>query len=290
MKFFKIVVFCGKIFVHQGTAWWCFSLRKARKFATMRAMTHTTHTTPARPAAKNPLAGHVVAIDGPAGAGKGTLAKALAFHYRMKYLDTGTLYRTLALCVVQTGGDPADEADALAAFDHFDFDFRHIGNNMFAVFLAGKDITADIRTMAAGVNASKIAKLTAVRNRLKAFQVDYAHHWQHRTGVILDGQDIGTVICPEATFKFFIDASAEVRAERRHKELVERGQPDSFQTILAGIKDRDQRDRTRPQAPLVPADDAVIIDTSHLDAAQVLACAMAAMAAKGFAPALAEGQ
>lgn len=232
----------------------------------------------------NVLKGKIVAVDGPAGAGKGTLCKMLAYHYRLKYLDTGTLYRTLAYKVALNGGDPASAEYALRAFEHFNYDFRHVGNNEFSVFLDDIDITPHIRTMGAGVNASKISQLPEVRERLKVFQVEYANLWKDRVGVILDGQDIGTVICPNADFKFFIDASQEVRADRRHKELIERGHPDSFDNILAGIKHRDDNDRNREHAPLRAADDAMLIDTSTMTASEVLQRASGVIVRTGINP------
>ncbi len=222
----------------------------------------------------HPLLGKVIAIDGPAGAGKGTLATNLARVYRMKYLDTGTLYRTVAYKVIQAGGDPGKEADALKGCDLSDYDFKHIGNNQFRVFLNGVDVMKEVRSQQVGQGASKVAFFTSVRIALKTFQVDFAKKWAQEYGVILDGRDIGTVICPDADFKFFIDADPEVRAHRRIKELESRGYEASFEETLSEILERDARDRGRKDAPLKPADDAYIVDSSHKNELQVLEMVM----------------
>ena len=216
------------------------------------------------------MIGKVIAIDGPAGAGKGTLATSLARVYRMKYLDTGTLFRTVAYNTLKAGGNPSTEADALAGCQLDSFNFRHIGNNQFRAFLGDEDITHHIRSREVGAGASKVAFFPSVRQKLKDFQVDYAVNWAGEYGVILDGRDIGTVICPQADFKFFLDASAEVRAQRRCDDLEQRGYEANYQEVLAEILERDARDRGRTEAPLKAADDAHIIDTGTMDATEVL--------------------
>lgn len=223
---------------------------------------------------RNPMIGKVIAIDGPAGAGKGTLATSLAREYRMKYLDTGTLYRTVAYKVLRAGGDPAREEDALKACDLSDYDFKHMGNNKFCVLLDGEDVMSELRTQSVGQGASKVAFYTSVRSALKQFQIEFAEKWAIQYGVILDGRDIGTVICPGADYKFFIDADPEVRAHRRIEELKSRGHQANFEETLSEILERDARDRGRKDAPLKPADDAYVVDTSHKNALQVLQMVM----------------
>ncbi|MFT7144801.1 MAG: cytidylate kinase [Alphaproteobacteria bacterium] len=219
---------------------------------------------------KNPLIGKIIAIDGPAGAGKGTLATNLARVYRMKYLDTGTLYRVVAYKTIQMGGNPAVEEDALKGCDLSDFDFRHTGKNIFCAFLGDKDVMNDIRQIIIGQGASKVAFFPSVRASLKQFQVDFATKWAAEYGVILDGRDIGTVICPGADYKFFLDANADVRAKRRIEELEGRGIKACYQETLSEIVERDARDRGREEAPLKVANDGYLVDSSHKDAVQVL--------------------
>lgn len=222
----------------------------------------------------NPLIGKVISIDGPAGAGKGTLATSLARVYRMKYLDTGTLYRTVAYKVLQSGGDPGKEADALKGCYLSDYDFKHIGDNQFRVFLDGVDVMDALRSQLVGQGASKVAFFTSVRSSLKEFQIEFSKTWAAEYGVILDGRDIGTVICPKADFKFFIDAEPEERARRRIEELNSRGYEASFEETLSEILERDARDRGRKDAPLKPANDAYIVDSSNKNALQVLEMVM----------------
>jgi cytidylate kinase len=222
----------------------------------------------------NPLVGKVIAIDGPAGAGKGTLSTSLAREYRMKYLDTGTLYRTVAYKVLQAGGDPGKEEDALKGCHLSDYDFKHIGDNQFRVFLDGQDVMAELRSLKVGQGASKVAFFTSVRSALKDFQVEFSKKWAAEYGVILDGRDIGTVICPDADFKFFIDADPEERAKRRIEELHARGYEASFEETLSEILERDARDRGRKDAPLKPAKDAYMVDSSDKNALQVLEMVM----------------
>lgn len=215
----------------------------------------------------------IIAIDGPAGAGKGTLAKRLASHYHMQFLDTGALYRAVGLQVLLQGGDPASEADAAAAAHALDFDFRSVGDNVFHAFINGQDIEAQLRTNEVGNAASKVSFFPEVRMALKAFQLNFIAAARKTKGAILDGRDIGTIICPDAEVKLFLDADSAVRAERRFKEAQAKGSKETFEDIHLQIVERDARDRGRKDAPLKPADDALIIDTSTLDAAAVFALA-----------------
>ncbi|MBY0563616.1 MAG: (d)CMP kinase [Hyphomonadaceae bacterium] len=188
----------------------------------------------------------IIAVDGPTASGKGTVAAGLAKLYGLKRLDTGALYRAVGLAVLDTGGDPGDEAAAVAAARALD--------------LAAIDETR-IRSSAAGVAASQVAALSVVRAALvdaqRAFAADPA-------GAVLDGRDIGTVICPDATVKLFVTASLEARTERRLKELHARGEDISFDTLKAQIAERDARDLNRSDAPLRQAADAHLLDTTDL--------------------------
>jgi cytidylate kinase len=216
------------------------------------------------------LINHIIAVDGPAGVGKGTLCRKLAKTYRMKYLDTGTLYRAIAFKVLEANNNPESEEDAFAATKDFNFDFKHIGNNQFAPFLDGENVATALKQNTIGDAASKVSVFPSVRNAIKDFQTGFISLWQPRTGVIMDGRDMGTVICPEAKMKFFLDADPEVRAQRRLQELKDLGFDADFDVILAQVLERDDRDRNRKVAPLKPAEDAYVIDTSHMNIAEVL--------------------
>ena len=197
-----------------------------------------------------------IAIDGPAAAGKGTLARRLAAHLGYDYLDTGLIYRAVGVKVARTGADPADPALAEAA----------------ARALTPADLEAgDLRDDAAAQAASKVAAIPAVRAQLLDFQRRFASHPPGGLGAVLDGRDIGTVVCPEAPVKLFVTASLEKRAARRLKELREKGLNAMEEAVLTEMRERDERDRNRAVAPLVPASDAHVLDSSELDADQVLA-------------------
>jgi len=217
----------------------------------------------------------IIAIDGPAGVGKGTLAKKLATHYNMHYLDTGTLYRAVGLSLI-SAGIPADNAEAAAqAAQQLDFTFKPVDGH-FKAFIGQRDITNDLRTLEVGKAASVVSSTPAVRQALKDFQTRFAATKSADGGVILDGRDIGTVICPHAEVKFFLDAKPEIRAQRRLKELREAGREAVYEDVLAEIVDRDDRDRNRSDAPLKAADDAILLDTSDLSIEKVFlqACAV----------------
>lgn len=188
----------------------------------------------------------VIAVDGPAASGKGTLARRLAAHYGLPYLDTGLLYRMVARAMLDAGHDIHDAAAAEAivgSFDETAFPEER---------LRGREI---------GEAASVVAAMPAVRAGLLTRQRRFA---AQACGAVLDGRDIGTVICPEAPAKLFVTATPEVRAARRHKELVGRGEAVTFDGILADIRRRDARDSGRSDAPLRAAEDAVVLDTSAL--------------------------
>jgi CMP/dCMP kinase len=203
----------------------------------------------------------IIAIDGPAAAGKGTLARRLAKHYGLAYLDTGSLYRAVALKVLEAGADPADAGQAAAAA-------RKIGP---------ADLDRPVlREERVGAAASKVAVHPAVRQALLEFQRNFARKPPAGTrGAVLDGRDIGTVICPEPdVIKFFVSANPETRARRRLKELQEKGDSPIYTAVLQDMKERDARDANRGLAALKKAPDAVDLDTSALDADQVFALAL----------------
>ena len=192
----------------------------------------------------------VIAIDGPAAAGKGTIARALAERLDLAYLDSGSLYRAVAHAVLRTGGDPTSDGDALFAARNLD--------------AATIDATA-IRTREVGAAASLVAAKPDVRAALLETQRRFAHHPPAgKRGVVMDGRDIGTVVCPEADVKIFVTASDEARAYRRWLELVADNPALTETEVLADLRERDARDRARETAPLVRALDARLLDTTDL--------------------------
>jgi cytidylate kinase len=203
----------------------------------------------------------IVAVDGPSASGKGTLARRLAAALGFAFLDTGLLYRAVGAAVLAAGGDPADPAAALAAARDLD--------------LSALDPTA-LRREAAGQAASVVAVIPEVRAALRDLQRRFAAAPPGRkAGAVLDGRDIGTVVCPQAEVKIFLTASAEARARRRHKELLERGEASIYARVLAEMRERDRRDSERAAAPLKPATDAEILDTTDLDAEETFRTALA---------------
>ena len=202
----------------------------------------------------------IIAIDGPAAAGKGTLAKRLAERFGLAHLDTGALYRAAALRLLSAGGDPADAAAARRA----------------AEAVTAADIAAPaLRGEAVGAAASVVAAHPGVRAALVEVQRRFARCPPGGAkGAVLDGRDIGTVILPDAEVKIFVTASVEARIERRHKELLGRGAQSIRSAVLRELSERDERDRARTVAPMVPAPDALLLDTTHLDADAAFAAAV----------------
>jgi cytidylate kinase len=207
----------------------------------------------------------VIAVDGPAASGKGTLARRLARHFGYAYLDTGGLYRAVGICLIRAGGDPDDPVAAEAAA-------RDLDPKRLEALLHDPGL----RDETTGDAATRVAAIPGVRAALLAFQRDFARCPPGGApGAVLDGRDIGTVICPDADYKIFIEADANVRADRRVKELRERGIEAIQARVLRDMKERDARDRGRSVAPLVPADDAYVLDSSALDADAAFATALA---------------
>jgi len=193
----------------------------------------------------------VIAVDGPAASGKGTLARRLAAHYGLRHLDTGLVYRAVGLKILREGLDPVAAARAVTLADLQ---------------------RPELRSEEVGQAASKAAAIPEVRTALRALQRRFA---ETPPGAVLDGRDIGTVVFPDAGAKIFIDASPALRAERRHRELLERGVASIYSRVLQDMQARDARDRDRAVAPLTPAKDAFVIDSSKLDADGVFALAVA---------------
>ena len=200
----------------------------------------------------------IIAVDGPAASGKGTIARALADRFNLPHLDTGLLYRAVALNLLRWGGDPESEFAALRACDFSQVDFAD----------------TELKSEAVGGIASRISAYAGVRAALLQRQRDFA---RQSGGAVLDGRDIGTIIAPEAQAKLFVTASPEVRARRRHDELVRLGRPSHYEDVLIDIRARDERDMGRATAPLARAPDAHLLDTSDLSVDQAIAEAIAAV-------------
>jgi len=194
----------------------------------------------------------IVAIDGPAAAGKGTLARGLAEALNFAHLDTGMIYRAVAAKLIAAGQAPGDAAAAV----------------MIADGLAPEDLKRpELRDEAVSRGASVVATIPAVRTALLAFQRRFAENPPGgKAGAVLDGRDIGTVVCPNAEVKLYVTASPETRAGRRHKELLERGERSIYARVLQEVQERDARDSGRVAAPLRPAEDAIVLDTTGMDA------------------------
>jgi cytidylate kinase len=198
----------------------------------------------------------IVAVDGPAASGKGTVARALARHFGLPHMDTGLLYRAVAFNLLQWHGDPESEFAAARACDFAQVDFDD----------------PELKTEAVGGVASRISAYPMVRAALVERQRAFA---RQEGGAVLDGRDIGTVIAPDADVKLFVTAAPEIRARRRFDELVRMGRQAHYEDVLADIRARDERDSRRAAAPLVQAPDAVLLDTSDMDAGAAVAAAIA---------------
>jgi cytidylate kinase len=211
----------------------------------------------------------IIAIDGPAASGKGTIGKRVAAHYRLAYLDTGKLYRAVARDTLVRGGNPADAAAAFKSAKALDLSTL---------------VDPDLRDLSLGEAASIVAKHPEVRAALLAYQRNFA---RAKSGAVLDGRDIGTVICPDAEVKLFVTATQEERARRRFIELKQAGIATSEAEVLSDIRRRDERDKNREAAPLRQAPDAHLLDTTNLDIDAAFRAAIdlidAAMGRAGYA-------
>lgn len=201
-----------------------------------------------------------VAIDGPAGAGKSTIAKAAAQELGFVYVDTGAIYRTVGLAAARRGYAPDARDLIVAMLPELHIDMRYV-DDVQRMFLNDEDVSEEIRTPIASSYASNVGAIPEVRTYLMDMQRRMAREYD----VLMDGRDIGTVVLPDAQLKIFLTASAEERARRRYKQLKEKGTEQDYETVLAEIIERDKRDMERETAPLKQADDAVLLDTSDLD-------------------------
>ncbi|MGB5591116.1 MAG: (d)CMP kinase [Gammaproteobacteria bacterium] len=208
----------------------------------------------------------VLAVDGPSGSGKGTICRLVAEQMDWRLLDSGALYRLVAVAAARhkVALDDAQSLAALAAGLDVEFAVNDQGGE--CVLLEGQDVTADIRTETCGNLASKVAALPPVRAAL----VELQHGFRRLPGLVADGRDMGTVIFPDATAKVFLTASAEARAQRRYKQLIEKGFDANLRSLCTEIAERDARDREREASPLIPAADALEIDTTSMSIEQVV--------------------
>lgn len=208
----------------------------------------------------------VIAIDGPSGTGKGTIARLVAEELGWHLLDSGALYRLLAVAAVNRGISLEDEAVLAALAPALDIRFEVTPSGGERILLDGGDVTGRVRAETTGTDASRVAVLPAVREALVSRQRDF----RKAPGLVADGRDMGTAIFPDAGVKIYLTASAEARAERRHKQLKHKENSASLSALFREISERDARDSSRKVSPLRPAEDAVVIDTTELGIAQVL--------------------
>ena len=206
----------------------------------------------------------VLTIDGPSGSGKGTVAQRMAKELGWHYLDSGAIYRVLAQAALKHQLDLTDESSIATLAQHLDVAFV-VEDDTLVVLLEGQDVSTQIRSEQAGNAASKVAALPQVRAAL----LERQYAFRQAPGLVTDGRDMGTVVFAEASFKIFLDASCEERAQRRYKQLINQGLSASFDALFASIRERDLRDRTRATAPLREADDAWVIDSSELSEKEV---------------------
>ncbi len=211
-----------------------------------------------------------IAIDGPAGSGKSTAAKETAKRLGMVYVDTGAMYRTVALACMRAGVSVSDEAAALSVLNRIDMRIEPEQGGQ-RIFLDGKDVTAEIRTPEIGKGASEVAAFRKVRERLVEIQQELARKYP----VVMDGRDIGTVVLPDAELKIYLYAGVEERARRRQGELREQGKTEELSEVMEKIRQRDEADKTREHSPLRMANDAILLDSTGMSAEEVVQAILA---------------
>ena len=216
-----------------------------------------------------------IALDGPAGAGKSTIAKIIAKRLGLPYLDTGAMYRAMALCTIREGVSLTDAEKVDELLNRTDIRVVYEADGQH-VLVNGQDVTDRLREEEIGKGASLISKLRCVRDKLAAMQRDIAHE----THAVLDGREIGTFVIPETPYKFYITATAQERALRRVRQLEEKGETPDYALILKDIEARDYQDSHRDYAPLKQAEDAVLIDTTHMTIDQAVEAVLRALEAK----------
>lgn len=208
-----------------------------------------------------------IAIDGPAGAGKSTIARELAKRFSLIHVDTGAIYRAVGLYFLRQGQNPADAAVVVPQLADIRVELCFESGNQ-RMLLGGEDVTGLIRTPEASMAASAVSAIAEVR----AFLLEQQRQLARLHDVVMDGRDIGTVVLPDATVKIFLTATPQARARRRHLELQQKGQTVAYEEVLADVQRRDHNDATRTAAPMKQADNAVLVDTSELDFAQSVDC------------------
>jgi cytidylate kinase len=208
----------------------------------------------------------VITIDGPGGSGKGTIAMRIADELGWHLLDSGALYRLVAVAALDAGVEADDEARIAELARSLDAEFS-VADNEVGIHLAGRDVTARLREHQTSERASRVAALPEVRAAL----VERQRAFRRPPGLVADGRDMGTVIFPDASLKIYLTASAEARAERRYKQLKEKGESVNLPRLFQDIRNRDERDRSRTVAPLRPADDAHVVDSTEMSIVEVLA-------------------
>ena len=220
----------------------------------------------------------IITIDGPSGAGKGTISRMLAKKLHFHYLDSGALYRLLGLAAVRHSVDLANDQDLSTLAGHMDIDFEASGDEL-KILLEGEDVSLELRSENTGALASQVASFPNVRTALLKRQQLFAKE----PGLVADGRDMGTVVFPEAPLKIYLTASAEERAQRRYKELLAKGENVSLRALEEQVRSRDERDMSRDASPLIPAADAVQLDSSELSIQEVMDTVLNLVYLKGLA-------